>query len=252
MQSIISYRFPAARWTGLLILCLVALSTPVFAIDMSPLKGVVWGSGNRNLIVILHGDGGPGRYDSYAKALAKSNSGTTVVTLTRPAFKYTTGASPGNNRSKDHYTPRNNKLLAQSLATMKASVKPKRFIVVGHSGGSGQLGTVIGAYPGIVDVAILAACPCDVPNWRRHRRGQNNWRSSQSPHEFAAKVPASTKVIAITGKIDHNTRPRFAKKYVDAAIAAGVDITFLTPSGVGHRWKSLQPHINAIIRKNMR
>lgn len=222
------------------------------ALDMSPLKGVAWGSGDRNLVVILHGDGGSGRYDAYANALAKAASGTTVVTLTRPGFRGKAGRSPGQNSQKDHYTKRNNKLLAQSLATMKKTLGTRQLIVVGHSGGSGQLGTVIGAYPGIVDVAILAACPCDVPRWRVHRRGRNNWRQSQSPHKFADKIPASTKVYAVSFKRDHNTRPRFAETYYERARAAGVNITLSIPGGGSHSWKDYMPVVDRYIRQHLR
>lgn len=222
------------------------------ALSLGKLKGDVWGSGNRNLVVILHGDGGPGRYDGYAKGLAAAAKGTTVVTLVRPGFSGRAGRSPGNNASKDHYTSGNNKKLAEALAAMKNSLRPGRVIVMGHSGGAGQLGTVIAAYPGIVDVAILAACPCDVPRWRIHRRGRNNWRMSQSPHKFAAKIPRSTKVIAITNERDSNTRPRFAKTYVEIAQKAGANVTFQVPKGGSHSWSDYQPHVHAAIRKHLR
>lgn len=228
------------------------LGAAASALDMSPLKGVAWGDGNRNLVVILHGDGGPGRYDGYANALAKAARGTTVVTLTRPGFRGKAGRSPGGNSQKDHYTRRNNKLLAQSLANMKKSLGTKRLIVVGHSGGSAQLGTVIGAYPGIVDVAILAACPCDVPRWRIHRRGQNNWRQSQSPHKFAGKIPASTRVYAVTFQKDHNTRPRFAETYYKIARSAGVKMTLEVPRGGSHSWNDYMSPVDKYIRLSLR
>ncbi len=235
-----------------LALVLSFFGTLASALDMSPLKGVTWGSGNKNLVVILHGDGGTGRYDGYAASLAKAAKGTTVVTLTRPAFRGRTGGSPGNNGQKDHYTKRNNKLLAQSLATMKKSLGAKRLIVVGHSGGSGQLGTVVGAYPGIVDVAILAACPCDVPNWRVHRRGRNQWTQSQSPHKFAHKVPRSTKVYAVSFQGDRNTKPVFAETYYQIAKAAGVNISFSAPAGGSHSWSDYAPVVDKYIRQNLR
>lgn len=222
------------------------------ALDMGQLTGAVFGSGNRNLVVILHGDGGPGRYDRYAQSLAQSAPGTTVVTLTRPGFSGSTGRSPGENSNRDHYTPRNNALLAQSLAAMRGSLRPRRMIVVGHSGGSGQLGTIIATHPGTVDVAILAACPCDVPRWRVHRRGRNNWRESQSPHDFAARIPRSTQVIALTFQNDGNTRPRFAETYVDIARQAGANAQLVVPAGGSHSWSAYQPAVDQLIRQALR
>ncbi|HHS94169.1 MAG TPA: alpha/beta hydrolase, partial [Rhodobacterales bacterium] len=181
-------------------LAMLAQVNPLIAqtLDMGKLAGAVFGSGNQNLVVILHGDGGPGRYDKYAQSVARSVPNTTVVTLTRPGFRGATGASPGQNGGRDHYTRRNNASLAQALAAMRSSLRPRRLIVVGHSGGAAQLATIIATHPGTVDVAILAACPCDVPRWRIHRKGQNNWHQSQSPLDFAARVPRSTRVIAVT------------------------------------------------------
>ncbi|MDA7426475.1 alpha/beta hydrolase family protein [Thalassococcus lentus] len=225
---------------------------PAFALDMGQMAGDVWGSGNRNLVVILHGDGGPGRYDSYAKALASAAKGTTVVTLVRPGFRGSAGRSKGTNSGKDHYTSRNNKLLAASLAAMKNDLRPQRMIVVGHSGGAGQLGTVIATAPGIVDVAVLVSCPCNVPRWRIHRRGKNNWTASQSPHKYAKKVSRNTKVVAITGANDPNTRPHLAEEYVTLARSAGVNASLSVPKGVNHKWSSLVRHVDAAIRKNLR
>lgn len=220
--------------------------------DMSPLTGEVWGSGNRNVVVILHGDGGPGRYDAYAAALAKSKPATTVITLNRPAFAYKGKRSPGQNPSKDHYTRSNNQRLAASLQAIKASMKPGRLIVLGHSGGSGQLGTVIATHPGTVDVAVLAACPCNVPQWRLHRRGSNNWTQSQSPHTVAAKVPRSTRVIAVTMEGDNNTQPRFAQEYIALAKAAGARAEMVIPKGGSHNWSDYQPHVDALIRRYLK
>lgn len=251
MAHCLPYR-SATAFLAAVLLVLSALAVQAQSLSLGKLKGDVWGSGNRNLVVILHGDGGPGRYDAYAKGLAAAAKGTTVVTLVRPGFKGRAGRSPGNNSSKDHYTSGNNKKLAASLAEMKKSLKPGRIIVVGHSGGSGQLGTVVAQYPGIVDVAILAACPCDVPKWRVHRRGKNNWRMSQSPHKYAAKVPRSTKVIAITNKGDTNTRPRFAETYVEIAQKAGANVTLQVPNGGSHKWSAYQSNVHAAIRKNLR
>lgn len=237
---------------GLTIALLLAFQAPAQSLDMGQLRGQVWGSGNRNLVVILHGDGGPGRYDAYAASLAQSAPGTTVVALTRPGFRGATGRSPGNNPSRDHYTQRNNTLLAASLAAMRNSLNPGRLIVVGHSGGSGQLGTIIGSHPGIVDVAILAACPCDVPSWRFHRRGANNWWMSQSPHRFADRIPRSTSVYLITMQRDSNTRPRFAQTYAEIAQAAGANVVLNQPPGGSHRWRDYMAHVDATIRANLR
>jgi pimeloyl-ACP methyl ester carboxylesterase len=237
----------AALATALL---LIFLPGAAAALDMGKLKGSVYGTGTRNLIVILHGDSGPSKgYDAYARSLAQRYASVTAVALTRPAFTGPTGRSPGQNPKKDHFTSRNNKLLAESLAAMKADLTPRQLIVVGHSGGAGMMGTIVGRFPGIVDVAILAACPCDVPNWRKHRRGKNNWKQSQSPHRYAKKIPANTRVIAITGTDDENTLPRFAQLYVKLANEAGANVALLSPKGVTHGFRSLRPYVDKQVVK---
>ncbi|MGR3270842.1 alpha/beta hydrolase [Thalassococcus profundi] len=228
------------------------LASAAGALEMGALKGAVYGSGNRNLVVFLHGDSGPGYMDRFAASVAQRAPGTTTVALTRPAFAGATGRSPGQNPDRDHYTRSNNKALADSLATMKRAVGAANLIVVGHSGGSAQLGTVIGKYPGIVDVAILAACPCDVPNWRKHRRGNNSWTQSESPHTFARKVSRATRVIAVTGSRDDNTLPRFAESYIGLARQAGVPAQMIVQSGATHDWSSLQGTVDAVLRQTLR
>jgi len=231
---------------------------PSLALDMGPLKGQVWGSGQQNLVVLLHGDGGPRDvYAAYGKRLAQSRRDTTVVLLTRPAFTGPTGKSPGRNPDKDHYTSGNNALLGQSLTALRNDRNPERMIVVGHSGGAAMAAVATARFPGAADVVILAACPCDVPNWRRHRRAQRgqsgtSWQDSQSPHNFARSISPATKVIAITGAQDDNTLPKFARTYVGRAQGAGADITYYEPKGVTHSWRSLQGLVDRLIRTELR
>lgn len=223
------------------------------ALDFGQLNGFVQGQGNENLVVILHGDGGPDdAYDSYAKRVAKSKPNTTVVSLTRPGFNGKHGRSRGENPGKDHYTRGNNALLAGSLAAMRKDLRPGRLIVIGHSGGAAQLGTVIGSSPGIVDVAILAGCPCNVPQWRIHRRGENNWKQSQSPHQFAENIPASTLVVAIANAGDSNTPQRFAQEYIAIAQKAGARAQMVAKRGGGHGWRHYERSVDAVLRQTLR
>lgn len=223
------------------------IPTALVALDLGQLKGAVYKGGNRNLVVILHGDGGPrDDFSSYAKSFA--NSTTTAVALTRPGFSGANGRSAGENPDKDHYTNRNNKLLAQSLQAMKADLGAENLVVMGHSGGAAMTAIVIGRFPGIVDNALLLGCPCDVPNWRIHRRGSNGWKKSQSPHRFASKIPSTTTVVMITGADDENTLPRFAKKYAGIALGAGADLKYFEPAGVSHKWSTYRPHATRALK----
>lgn len=244
------------RLTGLitalaLTLCLAPLAS---AFEFGPLKGQVYGGGNKALVVILHGDGGPGRYDGMAAALAKAVPNTTVVTLNRPGYGSGKYRSPGRGGGSvaDLYTKRNNDALAKTLIAMRASLKPRKLIVMGHSGGAGQMGSVIGRYPGIADSVALVSCPCNVPMWRMSRRGKNNWRQSQSPLDHVAGIAGNTRITIVVGSNDSNTRPRFSEEYHEAARAAGKKATLTIIPQANHSWSTLEPTVTNILVKEMR
>ena len=73
-----------------LCICIFIFPTSLFADDFGPLKGFTLGNGKSNAIVILHGDGGPGRYDAFAAQLAKKHRNSTIITLLRPGYKQKT------------------------------------------------------------------------------------------------------------------------------------------------------------------
>jgi pimeloyl-ACP methyl ester carboxylesterase len=234
-------------------LYLAFFMSSAMALDMAKMTGEVWGSGNRNLVVILHGDGGPGRYDNFAKSVAALKSGTTVVTLNRPGYGYKGKSSPGiGNNGPDLYTKRNNDYVASALAAMKKDLRPGRLIVIGHSGGSGQLGTIIGRYPGLVDVAFLVSCPCNVPKWRQSRRGTNNWTKSQSPHDHIKSVPARMPVLVIVGDRDSNTRPKFSEEYVEISKSAGKSAQLVMLRGGTHTWSTLEASVRKLVSKYLK
>ncbi|WP_088621927.1 S9 family peptidase [Oceanicola sp. 22II-s10i] len=233
------------------LMAIMALALPAAALDMGQLKGEVFGQGNRNLVVVLHGDSGPGegRMSDFAKSVAAQAPGSTVVALTRPGFSGRTGRSPGENSSKDHYTKRNNQLLAQSISAMRQSLKPGRTIVVGHSGGAAQTAIVNGLYPGLIDVAVLVGCPCNVPAWRVSRKGSNNWTQSQSPHDVVGGLRKGTTVILLTNRGDSNTLPRFAEEYAALAKRAGARVTLQIPSGGGHGFRTYQDRTLGLVKQ---
>lgn len=218
--------------------------------SLAPLTGEVWGSGNKNVVVVLHGDGGPGRYDSFAAKMAKTHRGSTIITLNRPGYRYKGKKSPGRGGNiADLYTKKNNDLLAASLKSIKSSTGTRNLVVMGHSGGAGQLGTVIARFPGVVNTALLVGCPCDVPSWRISRKGKNNWTRSQSPLRFVKKIPKSTQVMAIVGSRDSNTKPRFSEKYVKAAKSAGKNAQLIVVPKGTHSWSNYQSTVESVLRK---
>lgn len=207
--------------------------------QFGPLQGRSFGSGNQVLVVLLHGDvssGGPADYlYGVASEIARANGGVTAVALLRPGYNDREGrqSAGSHNGRRDHYTGRNNDLVAQSIQALKASIRPRRVVVMGHSGGAAQLGSVIGRHSGLVNSAILVSCPCDIPRWRANRGG-SGWSQSQSPVRFVGGIGRGTRVVAITGANDGNTTPSLAQQYVQAATSAGVAATFASVPGAGH------------------
>ncbi|MCB1368823.1 MAG: alpha/beta fold hydrolase [Rhodobacteraceae bacterium] len=242
--------------TGLLaaIVVVLVLAPLANAFEFGPLKGPVHGDGNRALLVILHGDGGPGRYDKMAAALAKAVPGSTVVALNRPGYGNGKYRSPGRGGASlgDLYTKPNNDALAQTLIAMRASLKPRKLIVMGHSGGSGQMGSVIGRYPGIADSVVLVSCPCDVPKWRISRPGAHRWPLSQSPLDHVGGISPHTRIIVVIGANDDNTRLPFSREYVAAAKAAGKSVSMVVIPNGNHFWSTLEPTVTNILVKEMR
>jgi len=95
-------------------------------------------------------------------------------------------------------------------------------------------GVILGRFPRLADAALLAACLCHVPDWRIMRRGSNTWTKSLSPHAFIDAMPPVTRVIAVTGTDDSNTRPAIARAYIESLSARGIDARYVEVPGASH------------------
>jgi ketosteroid isomerase-like protein/predicted esterase len=196
-----------------------------------------------SLVVFIHGDGyrpDPADYrpSDYMNWLAQhyGTKGVVAVGLIRPGYFDSKGNhSTGNShRAWDNYQFDVIETVAAAVTALKHHYKAENVILAGHSGGSAISGVIIGMYPGLVDAVVLGACPCNVPEWRTLRRGYNNWRLSLSPHDFVGKIDKETKVVAITGRNDGNTKPVIARDYVGSLKGIGIDATYIEVPGVGH------------------
>jgi pimeloyl-ACP methyl ester carboxylesterase len=233
-----------------LVLGWLLVATAAHADMFGPIAGRVHGSGNRALVILAHGDSGPKYLDGFAKSIADSNPGVTVIQMARPGYGLSTGerSKGSNGGGSNHYTKRNNDLLAQGIAAAAKAHPHKKLIAVGHSGGSAQLGTVIARMPGVIDTAILVSGPFDVPRWRA-MRGKGAWPSSESAIKVLGSVPASTKIIAATGSSDDNTRPILARDYVAKAKSLGKNATYVEIPGAGHGFRNLQNPVAGLIKQ---
>lgn len=191
-----------------------------------------------SLIIFIHGDGYRGGPSDYMYPIAQifGAKGVVAVGLIRPGYydskdNHSTGNSY---REWDNYQPDVIATVAAAVKVLKNHYKAEYVVLAGHSGGSAISGVIIGKYPGLVNAAVLGACPCNVPDWRFMRRGWNNWPFSLSPHAFIDKIDKKTTIVAVTGGNDGNTEPVLARDYVASLKGKGIDATYIEVPGVGH------------------
>ena len=197
---------------------------------------------NPTLVIFLHGDVSGSDYVKnkpasyfYSTAEMFVQSNVVPVVLIRPGYfdsegNYSTGDNCG--RRDDCYTPHNVDAIAEAVASMKEFHKAGKVILVGQSGGAAIAGVILGRHPGLADSAVLAACPCNIDEWRLSR-GKSAW-SSLSPHSFADGIPSTTQVIAITGDQDEITPPFLAEEYIEGLKANGIEASFVSVEGGTH------------------
>ncbi|MEX0299992.1 MAG: alpha/beta hydrolase family protein [Kordiimonas sp.] len=196
-----------------------------------------------SLVIFIHGDGyrrdpadyGPSDY-MYRAARKHAAKGVVAVGLIRPGYFDSKGnSSTGNSyRSGDNYRPDVIAAVGAAVKTLKKHYKADTVVLVGHSGGAAISGVILGKYSGLVDAAVLGACPCNIPEWRILNRGHNNWTRSLSPHDYIDKTDKNIKVIAITGAEDGNTKSILAQNYIASLRENEIDASFIEVPEVGH------------------
>ena len=191
-----------------------------------------------SLIIFIHGDGSRGGSSDYMYPMAHffGAKGVVAVGLIRPGYfdsmnNFSTGTSY---RVWDNYQPDVIATVAAAVKVLKIHYKAENVVLAGHSGGSAISGVIIGKHPGLVNAAVLGACPCNVPDWRIMRKGWNDWPTSLSPHDFIGEIDKKTVVVAVTGGNDGNTEPILAREYVASLKGKGIDATYIEVPGVGH------------------
>ena len=218
---------------------------------------VLYTSGTPNedttLIVFIHGDGTSGGPTDYFDGFANQigSNGVVAVALIRPGYfdrKNRQSSGTSYRSAGDGYRPEIITSVADAVTTLKRKYDAKKLIVVGYSGGAAITGVMIGMYPKLVDYAVLVACPCNVPNWRIHRRGVNTWTNSLSPHDFIDKIDG-TNIIALTGKNDTNTELQLAIDYVEQAKSKGVNASVALAPGYGHGGIKDSRNLKAIVEQ---
>lgn len=193
------------------------------------------------LVVVIHGDINNGAtapattHVPIAESLVGDHRDLVVAALWRPGYHDGAGnASSGeSHRHIDNYTAANVDSVAGAIAGLKRRFAARRVVVVGFSGGGAFSALIIGRHPGLVDAAAVMACPCDLVAWRRNR-GVKLWTRSESPSDYAARVPITTRVVVIAGDRDTTTPAYLSTDYAASLSARGVPARAWIISGGSH------------------
>jgi len=193
----------------------------------------------KTLVIVLHGDlsrGGPADY-IFPVAEQAAAAGAIGVAMMRPGYtggsRTSTGIASRKEKRAQIYTPDEMDEIAAAATRLKAHHGAAEIVMVGHSGGAVMAGVILGRHPGLVQRALLIACPCDIPTWRR-MRGRNPLPNAENPIDHIDRIPAGTVIRLLTGSKDTNTRTSLAADYAEKAQAAGLDTVFSELPGAGH------------------
>ncbi len=228
--------------------------------------------GKKNLIVFLHGDGNlnsprPGipkkSQIRFAKELINDNNN--IFLFARPGYfirergsseedRYSSGPRNAIKSTVVNYDWKNFQILAPALQNLRKYYKPKKLILIGHSGGAYQGGTIHGKVPGLVDINILISCPCD---WEIRKKLSNGkkWETKSQLKELKKNSPSfnykdidlKSLNILIVGKDDKNTAPGVSKYYYDLLKKKKLQVKLHIIDG-GHGLRSM-PTIGSIIKE---
>lgn len=194
-----------------------------------------------HLLIWLHGDGSAGGPANYhfpiaGKAVtALAAQSVQAVALVRPGYPDGEGGvstvAPDHGGRSDHYTRRNIDEVAGAIRRLKERHQARDVTVIGHSGGAATTAIILGTHPGLIDNAVLVACPCDLVPWRAGRRA---WNRSENPQAWVEHVATTTRVLALTGSRDDNTSPELARHYVESLAARGVNARYVEIANATH------------------
>lgn len=190
----------------------------------------------RILWVFIHGDGNSDYLFNFLSSLADNDS--VAVGVIRPGYVTADGrlsTGPDSDRDFDHYTQAVTDTLAAGISKLKTHYDPDELIVVGHSGGAALTSLIASFYPDLIDREVLVSCPCNIPEWRRLRAGNNEpWIRSLSPHDHVNGLNTQVPLVAIVGAEDTNTYPQLSIDYAALAQTAGVMATHEVIAGADH------------------
>lgn len=122
---------------------------------------------------------------------------------------------------------------ADALRKIRSSYPGKKILLVGHASGAVMAALLASTTPASADAFLLAACPCDMPAWRRWRNSSTT-APTLSPADETGKVSPQVRLAVVVGNRDDNTLPKFSETYVSRLQARGVKTRLTTAANATH------------------
>lgn len=202
------------------------------------------------LIVVLHGDAPfhkPSVQYRVAERFAREMDDVVVVGMLRPGYSDPLGnRSPGRRglTTGDNYTADSMARVGDAMRSLKKLHMARSVVVVGHSGGAAVAANLLGVEPGLVNHAVLVACPCDVTRFRSHMRSRTwnpvryalwSWpANSLSPIDLVPRIASETRIAVIVGSDDDVTPRDLSIAYANLAGERGLDVELAILEGRDH------------------
>lgn len=241
------------RLAGLLPLAAILTLTGCAGDDSRPATGSAaaaqieeqaFGTGGRGsvkaLVYVLYRDlpGATGDDDHrFARELAAAVPGARVIALTQPIRGGDDDPARAISRgfTRDRITR-----FADRIEAGRRRYPDVPTIVVGDGGGAAIAADLAGLRPTLVDGLVLAACPCMLPEWRKHMEKRMPGTSlravpdSLDPLMTVGGVRPQTKAALLVGADDPITPPKFSRGYAEALALRGIATDFRVLPGKGN------------------
>jgi pimeloyl-ACP methyl ester carboxylesterase len=212
------------------------------------------------LVVLVHGDIPSPRQGLYelAQAIAGLTDDVVAAGVLRPGYQDAQGETSSGKLGYaigDNYTPEVVDAVDAAVRRLKAGYRPRRVVIIGHSGGGAISADLLGRHPGDVDAAVLLSCGCNptefMERWVREHPvfPRNLPNPSLLPLDLAPKVSPKTRVRMVIGDKDDVVRLVDSQAYAKALQAHGVDAKLAIAPGAGHNDIFLAPETLAAINE---
>lgn len=190
------------------------------------------------LVYVLHRDGRTEEAvddHAFARDLAKTAPGVRVVTLVQPDLEAPTGSVANRGFSRGRVTS-----FAERIEAGRKRYPDVPTMVVGDGAGAALAADLAGLRSKLIDGMVLAACPCMLPEWRKHmeKRMPGQWTTpptdSLDPLMTVGGVRPETKAALLVGADDPITPPKFSRGYAEALALRGIATDFRVLPGRGN------------------